>query len=293
MRTLEFFTANISNDHTRKAYANAARRFSLWCESMAMQLPDVKPVHVAAFIKQVEQQYSIPTAKLHLAALRHLFDWLVTGQIMPTNPAHSVRGPKHVVKRGKTPVLTADEARALLISIDGGTIKDLRDRALIATMIYTFARVGAVIKMQMADYYLQEGKKWVRLHEKGGKEHEVPVSFKLQKFLEDYISAAGIAAEPHAPLFRSMPGGKGEITGNPLRQKDVYDMINRRARTAGIQTKIGCHTFRATGITAYLKNGGTLETAQQIANHSSPRTTKLYDRRSETISLDEVERIAV
>ena len=103
-----------------------------------------------------------------------LFDWLVTGHIMEMNPAHSVRGPKYVVKRGKTPVLTNDEARALLDSIDASTLKGLRDRALIGVMVYTFARVNAVISMKVKDYYTQGRRGWIRLHEKGGKEHDVP-----------------------------------------------------------------------------------------------------------------------
>ena len=140
--------------------------------------------HVAAFIKDLQGEFSPPTVKQHLAALRMLFDWLVTGHVLEVNPAHAVRGPKYVVRKGKTPVLTAEEARELLESIE-------------------------------------------------------------------------------------------------------------TVRTTGIQTRIGNHTFRATGITAYLKNSGTLETAQHIANHESPRTTKLYDRREEEISLDEVERIAI
>jgi site-specific recombinase XerD len=291
-RFIEFFTAQINNDHTRKSYLNDTKRFAEWCDTHGLrELVDVEPIHVAAFIKDLQGKFSPPTVKQHLAALRMLFDWLVTGHIIATNPAHAVRGPKYVVKRGKTPVLASDEARALLDSIDVSTLKGLRDRAVIGVMVYTFARVNAVISMKVKDYYTQGRRGWVRLHEKGGKEHEVPCHHTLEKYLDEYIAAAGISGEPDKPLFRST--GRKTGLGRPLYQQDVYRMIQRQVLIAGLGTRAGCHTFRATGITAYLKNNGLLEHAQTIANHASPRTTKLYDRRSDEISLDEVEKISI
>ena len=145
--------------------------------------------------------------------------------------------------------------------------------------------------MKVGDYFVQGRRGWVRLHEKGGKEHELPCHHSLEKYLDEYIAAAGIADDLDGPLFRTT----GRKTGKQqaMWQQDAYRMIQRRARAAGIKTRIGNHTFRATGITTYLKNSGKLEHAQTMANHSSPRTTKLYDRREEEITLDEVERIAI
>ncbi|HTT75679.1 MAG TPA: tyrosine-type recombinase/integrase [Candidatus Binataceae bacterium] len=303
-RVLEFFTTQINNDHTRKAYMNAARRFAQWCEARGIaELAAVEPFHVAAFIKHLQGKLSAPTVKQHLAALRMLFDWLVIGHVIDVNPAHAVHGPKHVVKKGKTPVLTAEEARELLDSIpitrntqaDGRaeSLIGLRDRALIGVMVYTFARINAVLQMKVSDYFVQGRRGWVRLHEKGGKQHEVPCHHNLEQYLDDYIGAAGLGGDLDGPLFRTAAGKSGELTGNAMWQQDAYRMIQRRAQAVGLKTRIGNHTFRATGITAYLKNKGTLETAQFIANHESPRTTKLYDRRQDEISLDEVERIAI
>ena len=294
-RVMEFFTCQVNNDHTRKAYLNATRRFAVWCQAHEIsELTHVQPVHVAAFVRDLQQEFSSPTVKQHLAALRMLFDWLVTGHVMETNPAHAVRGPKYVVKKGKTPVLNVEEARALLDSIDTASLRGLRDRALIGLMVYTFARINAVLQMKVSDYFVQGRRGWVRLHEKGGKEHEVPCNHNLERYLDEYIAATGIHNDPDSPLFRTTTGGRsGTLTGNAMWQQDGYRMIQRRARAAGIKTKIGNHTFRATGITAYMKNGSKLETAQQIANHESPRTTKLYDRRQDEISLDEVERIVI
>lgn len=105
----------------------------------------MQPAYVAAWIKQSKLSHSIPTAKLRLAAIRHLLDWLVTGQVMQTNPPLSVRGPRHVVRKGKTPVLDAAEVRVLLDSIGVTSHIDLRDTALIGLMLYSFARIGAVV----------------------------------------------------------------------------------------------------------------------------------------------------
>jgi len=291
-RVLEFFTAQINNDHTRKAYLNATRRFAAWCEARGLdELCEVEPFHVATFVKELQREFSAPTVKQHLAALRMLFDWLVTGHVLDTNPAHAVRGPRYVVTKGKTPVLAADEARALLDSIPTSSPIGLRDRALIGVMVYSFARVNAVLGMKVKDYFTQGRRGWVRLHEKGGKEHEVPCHHMLEKLLDEYIAAAGIAGDVEGPLFRTTGRKTGQAQA--MWQQDVYRMIQRRAAPAGIKTRIGNHTFRATGITAYLKNKGALEHAQTLANHASPRTTKLYDRRSDEISLDEVEKISI
>lgn len=291
-RTLEFFTANIRNANTRKAYARAAAEFAAWCQARGItELDHVQPVHVAAYIEGL--QLAAPSIKQRLAALRVLFDWLVVGQVIRVNPAASVRGPKHSVKKGKTPVLTAEEARALLDSIDVSTPMGRRDRALIALMVYTFARVGAALKMKTEDVYVQGRRTWVRLHEKGGKQHEMPCHHNLDEYLHAYIDGSGLAMSPKSPLFRTAVPRSGELTENPMTQQDAYRMIRRRALAAGIATKIGNHSFRATGITEYLKNGGKLEVAQQMANHESARTTGLYDRRNDQVSLDEVERIVI
>lgn len=292
-RTLEFFTANIRNPNTRRAYARAVTGFATWCEGHGLhELATLRPVHVAAYVEQLQGHLSAPSVKQHLAALRVLFDWLVVGQVVPFNPASAVRGPKHSVRKGKTPVLAAEEARAMLDAIDVTTPVGLRDRALIALMVYTFARVGAAIGMRIEDVYIQGRRTWVRLHEKGGKVHEMPCHHNLEEYVDAYLSAAG-ASDKKAFLFRSAKGRGGQLSALPMGQADVYRMIGRRAAAASVDTKIGCHSFRATGITEYLRNGGKLEVAQQMANHESARTTGLYDRRQDQMSLDEVERIRI
>jgi site-specific recombinase XerD len=182
-RFLEFFAATIHNKNTRTAYYRAACHFFAWVERHEIGgLADIEPVHVAAYIEVLQETTAKPSVKLHLAAIRMLFDWLVIGQVLAVNPAHAVRGPKHVVKRGKTPVLTEEEARRLLDSIDTSTLVGLRDRALIGVMTYAFARIGAVVAMKVEDYYPAGKRWWVRLHEKGGKRHEMPAHHKLEAF---------------------------------------------------------------------------------------------------------------
>jgi integrase/recombinase XerD len=290
-RFIEFFTATIRNKNTRAAYAEAVGQFFAWCEKHRVRtLPEISPIVIATYIEN--HPGAAPTVKQHLAAIRMLFDFLVTGQIVPMNPAASVRGPKHVVKRGKTPVLTADQARTLLDSIKTDSIIGLRDRALIGLMCYTFARVSAMVNMRIEDYF-ESGKRWsVRLHEKGGKVHPVPCHHNAEAYLDAYLDAAVIRDEKKSPLFRSVDHHR-KITANPMTRTDVLRMVKRRALAAGLPSSTCCHTFRATGITAYLENGGTIENAQAIAAHESPRTTKLYDRTSDDITLDEVERIAI
>ena len=294
IRFLEFFASTIRNPHTRRAYGRAVADFLAWCEDHGVpSIAAVQPLHVAAWIELQTKSRAAPTAKLRLAAIRHLFDWLVMGQIVPLNPAASVRGPAHSVRKGKTPVLDPAEARLLLDSIDVSTPIGLRDRALIALMVYSFGRIGAVLAMKVEDVFVQNRRLWVRLREKGGKRHEMPCHHTLEAYLHAYLDGVGIADDAKGPLFRTIGRGTQILTRTPLPQANAYAMVRRRALAAAIGTKIGNHSFRATGITAYLKNGGTLENAAAMANHASTRTTQLYDRRRDDISLDEVERIRV
>lgn len=282
-RVLEFFTANIRNPHTRRAYLGAVTRFSDWCP---VALEAVTPVHVAAFIEELLKTHSKPTVKQHLAALRMLFDWLVTGGILPQNPASSVRGPRHSIRRGMTPVLSPDEVRVLLHSIPADTPADIRDHALISVMAYTFARIGAVLALRRVDYFQQKGGPWLRLHEKNGNLIDFPCHPNLDQSLKSWIAVLGVSIPADTPLFPSLTN-----RSRPLSQSEVYRMVTRRAIAAGIETKICCHTFRATGITTYLQNGGRLETAQRMAGHESPRTTSLYDRRDDSLTSTEVARV--
>lgn len=301
-RFIEFFTASIHNPNTRQAYFRAVQRFSHWCEQRGLELTALNPVYIAKYIQELGGMVARPTVKQHLAAIRMVFDYLVAGHIITVNPAAAVRGPKYVIDQGKTPVLTAEETRELIDSIPLDSIAGLRDRAIIGIMVFSFARVTAVAQMNGEDYFQKGRRKWLRLHEKGGKYHEMPAHHTTEDYVSDYLEAAGMvestdtamikADEKKKPLFRTLDR-KRQLSRIRINRIDIYQMIRRRARGAGLPASICCHTFRGTGITVYLKNGGTLEIAQQMAAHSSLKTTKLYDRRNDEISLDEVERIRI
>jgi integrase len=212
--------------------------------------------------------------------------------VLETNPAAPVRGPSYTIKRGKTPILTAAEAKRLIESIETDSLVGLRDRALIAVMVYSFARVSAAVGMDLEDLVQTAGRSWLRLHEKGGKVHEMPVHHRLLEHLDAYLAVLG-SADAKVPLFRAAVGRTGRLGPEALTRHDAYAMVRRRAIKAGVVEKIGNHSFRGTGITTYLQNDGTLELAQEMANHASPRTTKLYDRRGDKITQDAVERIRI
>lgn len=298
LRFLEFFAAQIRNANTRRAYLGDVEGFLAWCAGYGVQrLGEISPLHVSAYIELLTRSRTAPTTKRCLAALRRLFDWLVTGQVLATNPAASVRGPKYSQREGKTPILTGEEARALLDGIDAGTLAGLRDRALIATMLLTFARVSAVTGLKVEDLYPRGRRYWLRLHEKGGKLHEMPCNHKLESYLLEWLQASGLADEPKAPLFptlRRLAGsGTRALTRNHLQQSNAYDAVRRHARAAGLPRGIGNHSMRGTGITSFLMNNGSLEKAQRMANHADLRTTQLYDRRSKAITIEDVERTLI
>lgn len=290
-RFVEFFTAHIRNPNTRRAYARAAGELLSWAEAHGLTLSTLQPVHVAAYIEELGQAVSVATVKQRLAAIRALFDFLVVGQIVPTNPASSVRGPKLSRQTGTTPALLPEEARALLDQPDTETLAGLRDRAIIALMLYSFARVSAVLGLRLADYF-PEGKRWhVRLREKRGKERTLPVHHDAEAAIDAWIDAAGIVAERNAPLFRALTRGGGVLDSSPSRQT-ITGMIKRHAEAAGIATPgLGSHAMRATGITTFLSNEGALATAQEIAGHADVKTTRLYDRRGSRANISEIERV--
>ena len=239
------------------------------------------------------REASRPTVKQELAAIRRLFDWLTVRQVVPGSPAAAVRGPKHSVRRGKTPVLSTAECRRFLRSIPTDTVGGLRDRALVAVMTYSFARVSAALAMNVKDVFRMEDRLWLRLHEKGGKELEIPCHHNLESYLSAYVAEAGIHGDREGPLFRSLERD-GSLSERRFNRHSAWEMLARRARAAGITTPVCNHSFRATGITAYLENPeARVEVAQYLAGHAKTETTKLYDRREERVSLDEIERIGI
>lgn len=211
-RFLEFFAVTIRNKNTRAAYILACRSFFDWADKNEIgELIDIEPIHIAAYVEMMSNDYEAPTVKQHLAALRMLFDWLVTGHVLHTNPAHAVRGPAHSQMVGKTPVLMPEQARELIDSIELKNAVAYRDRALIGLMVFSFARISAALSCRVEDYAPRGKRWWLSLREKGGKRHEMPVHHTLEQYLDEYLEMAGLRDEPKSPLFRS---GKGRSGGS-------------------------------------------------------------------------------
>ena len=245
-RFVDFFAVTIRNPNTREAYYRAVCRFMDWCEGRGLgQLDAVMPIHVAAYVEHLP--LSRASVRQHLSAISRCFDWLVSGGVLQTNPATSVQRPRHVVRVGKTPVLSDEEARSLLESIPTKKIGGLRDRALIGAMIYTFGRVGAVIAMDVEDYRVSNHQRMFLPHEKGGKEHQVPAHHRLVEYLGEYMDAAGLWQTPKSPLFQALDITRLRLKGTRMNSQIVFQMVRRRARVAGLPSTVNCHSFRATG----------------------------------------------
>ena len=288
----EYFGTQIENDHTREAYLRACYRFADWCESRGYDLIDIEPMHIAAYQQLLKDHLAIQSIKLHMSGLKKLFDYFVEKGVLKINPVSSVRKIKFSINQGVTPVLTPDEMRHLFETINISTIAGLRDRAMIAVMAYSFARVTSVCTLTVADYYTQSKRSYFKFLTKGNKIHQIPAHHTVQLYVDQYLEAAGIGEQKASPLFRrTVPYRPNQIRHQAMNRATTFQMVKRRCRDAGLPPEITNHSFRGTGITTFMENGGKLEVAAEIAGHVCPTTTKLYDRSSSKATLDEIERI--
>jgi site-specific recombinase XerD len=288
----EFIYARIRNPHTRLAYERAVRQFMRHCEGLGRELPQITPRDVASYLDQLD--YAPATKKLHLAGLRHFFDNLVTRHVIVLNPALSVRGERLQVIEGKTPEITVQQARQLLRSIDTSHVVGLRDRAIIGILIYTAARRGTVAKLRRAEFYDLGDQYCLRFTEKGGKSREIPVRHDLRLFIFEYLAAGGLEySDRNSPLFRTVIRRTRQLTMAGVTPGDIGRMVKRRIRDAGLPERLSPHSFRVATITDLLSQGVPLEDVQNLAGHSDPRTTRLYDRRQRKVTRNIVERISI
>lgn len=291
----EFFGDEIASDFTRKAYRHAVHRFLLWCEAEGFELARIPPGSVGHYIRTLTtaeaRPASKPTQKLHLAAIRRFFDNLVQRHAIVLNPAASVRGPRLRNVTGKTPATDPAQARALLHSVSTAHVVGLRDRAILATLMYTACRVGAVSKLRLRDFYSDGRQHYLRFDEKGGAERQIPCRHDLQGYIEEYIAVA--QGDADAPLFRAALGRTLQLSGRPFQAKDIHRMVKRRLVAGGLPAVLTCHSFRATTATDLLEQGVPLEDVQELLGHADPRTTRLYDRRDRTVTRNVVERISI
>jgi len=291
----EFFFGRLRNEHTRAAYLRAVRRFLAWAEARGLEMAGIAPGHVGQYFDGLRKQNtSLATRKQHLAALRHFFDGLVGRHAVLLNPALSVRGERYQVIEGKTPEITIPQARKLLASIAVSHVVGLRDRAIVAILIYTAARAGAVARLRRGNFYHVADQWLLHFEEKGGKSREIPVRHDLELMLFEYIDAAGLRnALDVTPLFCTARRKARQFTDKSMGVVDVCRMVKRRLRDAGLPGRLSPHSFRVTTITDLLEQGVPLEDVQRLAGHADPRTTLLYDRRQKKITRNIVERISI
>ena len=288
----EFFYGRIRNQHTRRAYLHAIHRFLYACRCNGLELARIAPAHVGRHLDAMS--CSTATKKLHLAALRHFFDELVTRHVVLLNPAASVRGERYQVVEGKTPEIRVAQARRLLASVDTGNVVGLRDRAIVATLIYTAARVGAVARLRLADFVDAGDQYCLRFLDKGGKAREIPVRHDLQGFVREYLAVAQLCDVPRtSPMFRTAVRRTRKLTEKAMTPGDIGRIVKRRLRDAGLPAHLSPHSFRVATITDLLSQGVPPEDVQFLAGHSDPRTTRLYDRRQKRVTRNIVERISI
>jgi site-specific recombinase XerD len=284
----EFFQAEIANAHTRKNYMHAVKGFLAWVEGRGLELPRITPADVGEYLQGLD--LAVPTKKLHLAALRRFFDRLVNRHVCVINPAATVKAERYSVVEGKTPEISADQARTLLKSIDASNSVGLRDRAILAVLIYTAARVGAVARLTVKNLVHDGSQYTLRFSEKGGKSREIPVRHDLEQLLLAYVQAAGIT---EGPLFRTANRKTRTLTKNAMTGIDVCRMMKRRLKAAGLPSHFSPHSFRVATVTDLLGQNVPLEDVQYLAGHADPRTTRIYDRRRRKVTRNIVERISI
>lgn len=292
--TEEYWTwlaATLRNRNTRRAYRQAAETFLAFCAARgAERLADLTPMLVAAWVETLDRERSAGTAKLRLSAVRALCAFLARRGALAANPAAEVRGPRRTARAAATPALSRTEARALLDAPDPATLVGRRDRALLAVMLFALARVGAVAALRVRDVERRDGQTWLRLGEKRGLVHAVPLHREADQRLRAYLESAGIAGDRDGALFRAAAGRTGRLGDRALAPRNIHHLVRRRAADAGVAREIGCHALRATGVTLMLGAGVRLEVAQRLAGHASPETTRLYDRRADAELLEGIDR---
>jgi integrase/recombinase XerD len=287
---LNILEGRIRNKNTRSAYKIAWRSFFEFCSVYKLEVERVKPYHFGLWLKR--HPGSVATQRQHLAAVRLLFDHLLEQGVVDLNPAARAKPPRLERETSHTPVFEEDEIKAFLGAIKPDSLLGIRDKALFSVLFYSWARVSAVVSLKVESYYQRKGERWLRLQEKRGKIHEVPVHSKAREAVDHWLVAAGLGTNPAAPLFPAFGKDKKTIELRHMDRTSIWRQVQARARACGLEKRVCCHSFRATGITAYMNAGGALDIAQRIAGHSELSTTKIYDRSQDRVTIAEIERVS-
>jgi len=280
----------IRNPNTRNAYKVAWRSFFEFCSEYKLELDRVKPYHFGLWLKR--HTGSVATQRQHLAAVRLLFDHLLEKGVVDINPAARAKPPRLERESAHTPVFEQNEIKAFLEAIKLDSLIDKRDKALCSVLLYSWARVSAVVALRVEDYYERKGERWLRLHEKRGKIHEVPVHSKAREAIDQWLLASGLGSNTSAPLFPAFGKNKKTPELRHMDRTSVWKLVQARAHASGLKKRVCCHSFRATGITEYMNAGGSLDIAQRMAGHSQLSTTKIYDRSQDRLTMAEIEKVS-
>ena len=287
---LNILEGRVRNSNTRKAYKAAWRSFFAFCSEYKLELDRAKPYHVGMWLKR--HPGSVATQRQHLAAVRLLFDHLLEKGVVDINPAARAKAPRLERESAHTPIFEQNEIKTFLDAIKADSLIDKRDKALFSTLAYSWARVSAAVGLKVEDYYERNGERWLRLHEKRGKIHEVPVHSKAREAIDQWLLASDLGCNPSAPLFPAFGKNKKTPELRHMDRTSVWKLVQARVRASGLEKRVCCHSFRATGITEYMSAGGSLDIAQRIAGHSQLSTTKIYDRSRDRLTMDEIEKIS-
>jgi integrase/recombinase XerD len=287
---LNILEGRVRNSNTRKAYKAAWRSFFQFCSEYKLELHRVKPYHFGLWLKR--HTGSVATQRQHLAAVRLLFDHLLEKGVVDINPAARAKAPRLERESAHTPVFEENEIKTFLEAIKPDSLLDKRDKALFSTLVYSWARVSAVVGLNVEDYFERKGERWLRLHEKRGKIHEVPVHSKARQAIDQWLLASNFDSNPSAPLFPAFGKNKKIPELRHMDRTSVWKLVQARARASGLEKRVCCHSFRATGITEYMNAGGSLDIAQRMAGHSQLSTTKIYDRSRDRLTMAEVEKVS-
>jgi integrase/recombinase XerD len=287
---LNILEGRVRNSNTRKAYKAAWRSFFQFCSEYKLELHRVKPYHFGMWLKR--HTGSVATQRQHLAAVRLLFDHLLEKGVVDINPAARAKAPRLERESAHTPVFEQNEIKIFLEAIKPDSLLDKRDKALFSTLVYSWARVSAVVGLNVEDYFERKGDRWLRLHEKRGKIHEVPVHSKARQAIDQWLLASNFGSNPSAPLFPAFGKNKKIPELRHMDRTSVWKLVQTRARSSGLEKRVCCHSFCATGITEYMNAGGSLDIAQRMAGHSQLSTTKIYDRSRDRLTMAEVEKVS-
>jgi site-specific recombinase XerD len=296
----DFFDGKVRNDHTRRAYQRAVQHFLAWCEGEGLELPRIMAGDIGRYLSRLPGGPA--KKKGTLAALRRYFRLLVERHICLINPAAEAEAPRYEMVEGKTPEITDAQFRALLAAIDSSTMTGLRDQLIIKTLAYTGARVGAVAALKRHDYYEACDQWMLHFDEKRGKSREIPVAHDLKVLFDEYLERSGIKKERRRRdeetgewepihLFRTAAGRTGELTKTAMTGNDIYKMMRRHAKRAGIGSKVSPHSFRVAIATDLYDQGVPDDEIQTLLGHSDVRTTNLYKRNKRGVTRNLVERI--